>query len=284
MQLVQRSVNLKSEVRNPRTERSPKPEAAFTRADLVAVAAMLALLALFFLPARATTQGAGRNLTCLNHQRQLISAWHQYADENRGRLPGNAVDDSRTNVIWAGGWLSLDSNNRDNTNTALLLDYQLGAYTRDASLYRCPMDASTAKNGGVSYPRVRSVSMNCYLGPRSRPFTEGYRIFGNVADLGLPAQVFVFTDEHPGSINERVLNVDMRAMQNALAAVIVDYPASYHNGGAGISFADGHVELHLWADPRTKPPFRNIQLQLGVASPNNSDMVWLAQHASSKAD
>lgn len=57
---------------------------------------------------------------------------------------------------------------------------------------------------------------------------------------------------------------------------IVDYPASYHNGAAGLAFADGHSEIKKWADPRTTPPLRPGQeLNLNVASPGNQDRFWL---------
>jgi prepilin-type processing-associated H-X9-DG protein len=29
----------------------------------------------------------------------------------------------------------------------------------------------------------------------------------------------------------------------------VDHPASYHNHANGISFCDGHAEIHKWMDP-----------------------------------
>jgi prepilin-type processing-associated H-X9-DG protein len=28
----------------------------------------------------------------------------------------------------------------------------------------------------------------------------------------------------------------------------IDAPASYHNGGGGLSFADGHAEIKRWTD------------------------------------
>ncbi|MDA7522819.1 hypothetical protein OAF81_01125 [bacterium] len=58
---------------------------------------------------------------------------------------------------------------------------------------------------------------------------------------------------------------------------MIDFPASYHNGAAGISFADGHAETKKWRDPRTMPPAENANtLALNVASPNNPDVIWLA--------
>jgi prepilin-type processing-associated H-X9-DG protein len=67
------------------------------------------------------------------------------------------------------------------------------------------------------------------------------------------------------------------------AARIIDFPASYHNGAGGISFADGHAEIRKWVDPRTRAPVKyNSQLGLNVPSPNNQDMMWLADRTSSR--
>ena len=65
------------------------------------------------------------------------------------------------------------------------------------------------------------------------------------------------------------------------AAKIIDFPASFHNGAAGLSFADGHAEIKKWLDVRTKPPPKyNNNIQLNVPSPNNPDVVWLAERTS----
>jgi prepilin-type processing-associated H-X9-DG protein len=63
------------------------------------------------------------------------------------------------------------------------------------------------------------------------------------------------------------------------AYMIIDFPASYHSGAAGFSFADGHSEIHKWRDPRTMPALRRGQdLGLRVSSPNNPDVAWFHQH------
>jgi prepilin-type processing-associated H-X9-DG protein len=72
-------------------------------------------------------------------------------------------------------------------------------------------------------------------------------------------------------------------VESAAAARIIDFPASFHNGAAGICFADGHGEIRKWVDPRTRPaPKYNGNLTLNVSSPNNQDMIWLAARTSSR--
>ena len=72
-------------------------------------------------------------------------------------------------------------------------------------------------------------------------------------------------------------------VESAASARIIDYPASYHNGAGGISFADGHAEIRKWVDARTRPaPKYNNALALNVPSPNNQDMIWLSDRTSSR--
>jgi len=48
-------------------------------------------------------------------------------------------------------------------------------------------------------------------------------------------------DENPLTINDGSLVVSM-------AQIVVDFPANFHGGGAGLAFADGHSEIHKWMD------------------------------------
>ena len=69
--------------------------------------------------------------------------------------------------------------------------------------------------------------------------------------------------------------------QPELAQFNQDFPASYHNGAGGLSFADGHAEIRRWRDPRTMPPLnRGVSILWPVVpSPHNPDLIWLQQRA-----
>jgi prepilin-type processing-associated H-X9-DG protein len=112
--------------------------------------------------------------------------------------------------------------------------------------------------------------------------SKKYRTFFKTAEIidPGPSQCYVLLDEHPDSINAGGFANMM--VESPGAARIVDFPASFHNGAAGISFADGHAEIRKWVDSRTTPPPKyNNSLQLNVASPNNMDMIWLSERTSS---
>jgi prepilin-type processing-associated H-X9-DG protein len=109
-----------------------------------------------------------------------------------------------------------------------------------------------------------------------------YQVFRKLGDLQTmgASNAYVFIDEHPDSINFGDLAVAMNDDLPPQRIYIIDYPASTHGGAGGLSFADGHAEIHKWVDSRTKVPWRNQVLTLVVASPRNQDMVWLSERAS----
>jgi prepilin-type processing-associated H-X9-DG protein len=101
-----------------------------------------------------------------------------------------------------------------------------------------------------------------------------WRTYGKLSDITRPgpADLWLVMDEHPDSIN------DSSMATPAVPGYLVDYPASYHNGAGGVTFCDGHSEIHKWRDPRTTPP---IGTPLTIQpSPNNPDTEWLAVRSS----
>src|SRR5262249_39330639 len=137
---------------------------------------------------------------------------------------------------------------------------------------------------GITYPRVRSMSMNNWMNSASawNGATE-FKIIKKTTDMTTPSpsKTWVLIDEREESINDGFFVVTMNQVgQNC---VLVDYPASYHNGAAGLNFADGHSEIHRWRDSRTVPPLRDgSNLQLNISSPNNQDIAWLQERTTGR--
>jgi prepilin-type processing-associated H-X9-DG protein len=110
-----------------------------------------------------------------------------------------------------------------------------------------------------------------------------YRVFRKLMDINPmgPSKAYVFIDEHPDSINYGDFAVAMNDGAPLSAIMIIDVPASYHNGACGISFGDGHAEIHKWLDPRTMAPITGKFMVSSVqASPGNKDMIYMSDHAS----
>jgi prepilin-type processing-associated H-X9-DG protein len=124
--------------------------------------------------------------------------------------------------------------------------------------------------------------MNCYLGAVVDHHSPGYTQYQKISDfVGFStADAFVFVDERADGINDGSFLVEMAGYDPSTpsAYMLEEYPAFYHIGGSTFSFVDGHVEGHVWRDPRTTV---SATLPL-VESPSsgNVDVGWLQFHSS----
>lgn len=260
------------------------PRRAFTLIELLVVVAILGLLASMLLPALASAKDRARTAQCLGSKRQLQLAWLLYAGDHQDRLvphgqwlPGPPRTSPQ--LWWAQGTLNYRDDHPDNTNLALFLDPAyalLGPHLGSPALLKCPADRSTARFNGSPRPRVRSVSMNAYVGRvidcmGNEPLPVGPLTLN---DLPVPSMQFVFLDEHPDSLGTTAFWL---GPTRGAQAKLLNYPSPLHGGGAALTFADGHVEARRWRDPRTRPPVRGENELFETESPHNPDVAWLQE-------
>jgi prepilin-type processing-associated H-X9-DG protein len=98
-----------------------------------------------------------------------------------------------------------------------------------------------------------------------------------MSEFAHPANIVVMLDEHPDSINDGIFVNDPNW---ATAANWSELPASHHGGGANLSFADGHTEIHYWKSGTTKVPvIYTSQRPLITDAQARADFQWLAERA-----
>src|SRR2546423_12056588 len=68
----------------------PRPRHAFSLVELLVVIAIITLLIALLLPSLATAREGARRAACLANLHQTAAALHNYADQNRGKLPTHA--------------------------------------------------------------------------------------------------------------------------------------------------------------------------------------------------
>lgn len=187
---------------------------------------------------------------------------------------------------------------------SLIITYLAG----NANLFRCPADlrmglyqGTNAALIGKMVPAVRTFSMSQAVGTidpgydqtgpgsgaanvshygvpnlsvngpwlnnqRTNRRDDPWFTYGKTTELIAPgpAMIWVLVDENASGLNDAAFAFGM------VTPSWLDTPGSYHNGGCGFAFADGHSETHQWRQPP------------GKGAVNVQDWTWMAQRTSSE--
>jgi prepilin-type N-terminal cleavage/methylation domain-containing protein/prepilin-type processing-associated H-X9-DG protein len=292
----------------------------FTLIELLVVIAIIAILASLLLPALSRAKQQATNSLCVANEKQLALAWLSYNQDNRGHFPADEEGDftvqdmSPGNVKvkpWVNGNLDYNGGTAgSDTNTQFLtsgLYTSMGPYVGSPGPYKCPADPSCA-NGRTGQPRVRSVSMNQAIGIGIDGTTSSigkwlgggnngpgaWRIYVTETDMSRPspANLWIFIDEHPDSINDGGFAVENADIDDTSASW-VDFATCLHDGACGLSFCDGHAVVHKWTESHWKTTLNYIPKYGGpggftpnpvTGMANTADLRWLAGHTSAKKD
>jgi prepilin-type processing-associated H-X9-DG protein len=261
----------------------------FTLLELVAVAAVLFILVSTLLPTLARTRVGSENVRCLATHHALTTAWRQQAMDKSDLLI-TGVEGADGRALWFSGTTDFNGGNPSNWNPVQdLVKSPLWPYVGNATNFaHCPADKSMVRVGGNAVPRLRSMSMSSvfasgeWLDLSFNSAQTRWRTYRRLSAIAQPAHTFVFTDEHPDSLNDGQFANACTGNQptdSPSASWLIDYPSNLHRGGAALSFADGHAEIHQWVGLKVKlaPLTYTGLLPLNYPAGDSwKDMHWLA--------
>ena len=240
------------------------------------VVAVIGILASLLLSAVGNSKAKARETLCTSNLRQFGLSFQMYAsDFSDYVVPNKDGRNIRLGDTWVEGWLGVSG--PDCTNTAYLQQSLLASYLGSPRLWQCPT-AQPVREGAQVYPRVRTLSINGFLGPGTNVLRGAVQRLSALVAPG-PAETFVFMDERPETINDGAFSLQ-NSFDRAQPGkwMLRDKPAVSHRGGAVIVYADGHVATKRWVDPRTRSAPRNDAIM-----PGNPDVLWLNDHSAQRS-
>ncbi len=256
----------------------------FTLVELLVVLATIAILAALLLPALSRAKSQALAIVCLNNLKQDMLAWYMYGEDNNDWLvpnnPANMFDAQGKRLpTWA--WGNMRYGNPDGTNVDYVIGQRegsLGPYLKTYQVFKCPSDKSLTKlDVGKSYPRVRSYSMNGFMGTKARYWSgeTPWTIFLRRGDLNVSPrpEIFVFMDVHEDFLDWSTF--DLIYDVGMFKELWWQLPAARHSGRATLALNDGHAEIHRWKDNITLQPITGAYRN-GGAAPGSQDFhfVW----------
>ena len=150
-----------------------QPTRAFTLIELLVVIAIIALLISILLPALASARQSAQAAICSSNQRQLVTAWLMYTDDNHEYAMPHLRASGAERQYWYGSE-NIATQSLDHTK-GTLIPY-LSAVPGDTSVFECPnQPAGSYTTQGATGSFTSTYGYNAYgLSPNTTGYYELY--------------------------------------------------------------------------------------------------------------
>ncbi|HTV41733.1 MAG TPA: prepilin-type N-terminal cleavage/methylation domain-containing protein [Candidatus Sulfotelmatobacter sp.] len=277
-------------------------DGAFTLIELLVVIAIIAILAAVLLPVLERAKRRSYVATCVNNQRELVTAWMMYAQDHNDQLIGMSTD---SKLDWR---IGLDPSAAIPTPYPLKLRWPttmtsmiainnwficegwvegpLYPYASSPNVIHCPGDTRALLNvsGFCSYSGVEGLSTNITA------FKWGVTTIGTLSAIRHTSDRIVFVEESDtrgDNLQQWEFEYDSSdssangVPNNPIVPSFGDKVAAFHGNSSTFSFADGHAENRRWLDADTIA-YANSTATYSTSYTGSKnwadDANWVAQH------
>lgn len=279
-------------------------KSGFTLIELLVVIAIIAMLMAVIMPALKFAKRQASAALCLSNERQIITAWIMYAEDNDSLICGPGTVDTRDpRYHWVGpaetdGGVVIGASDKAGfTAEDEIRGIEKGTmypYYEDYKAVHCPSDKRSKRNPACLQPPYgpaphyggeggyRTYSFVYNLGTWLKDdATDGdwvivRDVVNKTTDIQNPSSSFALVEEN----DNRNYNWGAWAM-NIQEPSFVDPFAVFHNGRSILAFADGHAEKIVWQDADTVRHSQEItdgRFPFVFKDPGNVDLDWLMRH------